>query len=69
MGASWLWLFESVREIDFKFEDFMKESFLVNIESKGGITFQDLKDMSFDEYLKIVRYAAYLQKPKEDANG
>ena len=60
MGASWLWLFDSIREIDFSLKDFIKESFLVCKESQGGITYQDLRAMTFDDYLETVKYANYL---------
>ena len=62
-----MWMFNAVKEIDFSYTDFMKESFLVHRESYGGITRQDLKDMDFKEYLEIVNYADYMQR--ENRNG
>ena len=69
MRADWLWLFNAIKEIDFNFEDFMKECFLVCRESKGGISYKDIKAMSIDDYFLTVKYAAYLQNPKENIDG
>ena len=57
-----MWLFEGINNIDFSFKDFMKESFLVARMSNGGITFQDLQRMDFQDYLDTIKFADSLQE-------
>lgn len=64
MRANRLWMFNAIKEIDFDHKRLITESFLVCRESQGGITYQDLKEMDFEQYCDTVDYADYLQ-PKE----
>lgn len=55
------WLIGAIEYIDFSWEVFIKESFLVMTYTKGGITMEQLEQMPFDRYEKCVNEAIRIQ--------
>ena len=66
MRPDWLWLFDAIKKIDFNFTDLVKESFLVNRQSYGGISLEDLKNMNYEDYWNTVKYAEKLESKNPD---
>lgn len=65
------WLVSGFNYIDYDKESFIKESFLVMYYTKGGMNYETLFKMPFDDFLLYVKEATRIQTEfnKEDTNG
>ena len=63
------WLTNSLQHIDFNFDIFIQEAFLVGVWSKGGIQMKDLESMPFDRYELAVKEALRIQEINTNENG
>jgi hypothetical protein len=61
------WLFKSIDNVDFSYEQFIPEALAASQVTYGGISYNDLKNMEYDEYMKIMKAIPKLQ-PKEQDN-
>jgi len=61
------WLFKSIENIDFGYEQFIPEALAATQITYGGINYNDLKHIEYDEYMKIMKSVQRLQ-PKEQDN-
>lgn len=63
-----LWLIKSLRYIDFTIQDLIDESVYIAYCTKGGISYNDLCNMRFDEYEMILRSVKKMIRDVNKAN-
>lgn len=56
-----LWLAQSIQYIDYSIEDLTREYFLIAHYSKGGYSFNEIKDMDFKTFMKVLKEASRIQ--------
>lgn len=61
------WLFKSIENIDFGYDLLVPEALAAAQTTYGGIGYNDLKHMEYDEYMEIIKTIPKLQ-PKEQNN-